>query len=239
MSKIALERIAKEKIEKTGRLNLGEQELTEIPKEILELDHLTLLNLSSNQISDYSFLEKMTNLTSLYLGFNQISDISFLEKLTNLTSLNLSLNQISDSLFLEKLTNLTSLNLSFNQISDIKPLLHLIKLGEMNISLKNHRSQNQVTLYNNQIENPPIEIVKQGNAAIVKYFEELESQETIELYEAKMLIIGGGSVGKTSLLRKFISKENKLPEEEETTKGIDIQEYHFQTAANKDFRINK
>jgi Leucine-rich repeat (LRR) protein len=392
MSKIALERIAKEKIEKTGRLNLGEQELTEIPKEILELDHLTLLNLSSNQISDYSFLEKMTNLTSLYLGFNQISDISFLEKLTNLTSLNLSLNQISDSLFLEKLTNLTSLNLSFNQISDsrflekltnlttlelrsnqisdysflekltnltsldlssnrisdysflekltnltsldlssnrisdysflekltnltqvdlsnnqisdirflenltnltrvdlsnnqisdirflenltnltsldlnfnqisdirflekltnltwlnlsfnqisdIKPLLHLIKLGEMNISLKNHRSQNQVTLYNNQIENPPIEIVKQGNAAILKYFEALEAQETIKLYEAKMLIIGGGSVGKTSLLRKFISKENKLPEEEETTKGIDIQEYHFQTAANKDFRIN-
>jgi Leucine-rich repeat (LRR) protein len=414
MSKIALERIAKEKIEKTGRLNLGEQELTEIPKEILELDHLTLLNLSSNQISDYSFLEKMTNLTSLYLGFNQISDISFLEKLTNLTSLNLSLNQISDSLFLEKLTNLTSLNLSFNQISDsrflekltnlttlelrsnqisdisflenltnlttldlsensisdysflekltnltslylsnnqisdirflenltnltrvdlsnnqisdirflenltnltqvdlsnnqisdirflenltnltqvdlsnnqisdirflenltnltsldlnfnqisdirflekltnltwlnlsfnqisdIKPLLHLIKLGEMNISLKNHRSQNQVTLYNNQIENPPIEIVKQGNAAILKYFEALEAQETIKLYEAKMLIIGEGGVGKTSLLRKFISEGNKLPEEKETTKGIDIQEYYFQTAANQDFRIN-
>jgi Leucine-rich repeat (LRR) protein len=414
MSKIALERIAKEKIEKNGRLNLFNLKLTEIPKEILELEHLTWLDLSSNQISDYSFLEKMTNLTSLYLGFNQISDISFLEKLTNLTSLNLSLNQISDSLFLEKLTNLTSLNLSFNQISDsrflekltnlttlelrsnqisdisflenltnlttldlsensisdysflekltnltrvdlsnnqisdirflenltnltrvdlsnnqisdirflenltnltqvdlsnnqisdirflenltnltqvdlsnnqisdirflenltnltsldlnfnqisdirflekltnltwlnlsfnqisdIKPLLHLIKLGEMNISLKNHRSQNQVTLYNNQIENPPIEIVKQGNAAILKYFEALEAQETIKLYEAKMLIIGEGGVGKTSLLRKFISEGNKLPEEKETTKGIDIQEYYFQTAANQDFRIN-
>jgi Leucine-rich repeat (LRR) protein len=414
MSKIALERIAKEKIEKTGRLNLGEQELTEIPKEILELDHLTLLNLSSNQISDYSFLEKMTNLTSLYLGFNQISDISFLEKLTNLTSLNLSLNQISDSLFLEKLTNLTSLNLSFNQISDsrflekltnlttlelrsnqisdysflekltnltsldlssnqisdysflekltnltwlylssnrisdysflekltnltsldlssnqisdysflekmtnltslylgfnqisdirflekltnlitlylgfsqisdirflekltnlttlylgfsqisdirflekltnltslnlssnqisdIEPLLPLIELGKMEVSLEQYSQQGQINLCKNPIENPPIEIVKQGNVAILKYFEALEAQETIELYEAKMLIIGEGGVGKTSLLRKFISKENKLPEEKETTKGIDIQEYHFQTGASQDFRIN-
>jgi len=414
MSKIALERIAKEKIEKNGRLNLFNLKLTEIPKEILELEHLTsldfrlnqisdisflekltnltsldlrfnqisdisflekltnltslhlsfnqisdisflekltnltsldlsnnqvsdysflekltnltsldlsnnqvsdysflekltnltLLNLSFNQIVDYSFLEKLTNLTSLDLNSNQISDISFLEKLTNLTGLHLSANQISDISFLEKLTNLTSLNLLANQISDISFLEKLINLTSLNllanqisnisfleklinltslnlnsnqisdISFLNNLAQknnfNQLDISNNKIidltpllplikkgipikwsiwedgicvednplENPPIEIVKQGNVAILKYFEALEAQETIELYEAKMLIIGGGSVGKTSLLRKFISKENKLPEEEETTKGIDIQEYHFQTAANKDFRIN-
>ena len=370
MSKIALERIAKEKIEKNGRLNLFNLKLTEIPKEILELEHLTSLDFRLNQISDISFLEKLTNLTSLDLRFNQISDISFLEKLTNLTSLHLSFNQISDISFLEKLTNLTSLdlsnnqvsdysflekltnltsldlsnnqvsdysflekltnltllNLSFNQIvdysflekltnltsldlnsnqiSDISFLEKLINLTSLNllanqisnisfleklinltslnlnsnqisdISFLNNLAQknnfNQLDISNNKIidltpllplikkgipikwsiwedgicvednplENPPIEIVKQGNVAILKYFEALEAQETIELYEAKMLIIGGGSVGKTSLLRKFISKENKLPEEEETTKGIDIQEYHFQTAANKDFRIN-
>jgi Leucine-rich repeat (LRR) protein len=226
-----------EKLPNLTTLNLRSNQISDI--HFLEkLPNLTSLNLSSNQVSDIRFLEKLPNLTTLNLRSNQISDIHFLEKLPNLTSLNLSFSQISDIRFLEKLTNLTSLNLSSNQISDIEPLLPLIELGKMEVSLEQYSQQGQINLCKNPIENPPIEIVKQGNAAIVKYFEELESQETIELYEAKMLIIGGGSVGKTSLLRKFISKENKLPEEEETTKGIDIQEYHFQTAANKDFRIN-
>jgi small GTP-binding protein len=108
----------------------------------------------------------------------------------------------------------------------------------MSVSLEEYGFSGKINLFNNPIENPPIEIVKQGNEAIIKYFEELEAQETVELQEAKLLIVGEGGVGKTSLLRKLINENDDLPEEEETTKGIDIQEYHFETAGKKDFRIN-
>jgi GTPase SAR1 family protein len=225
---------------------------------ILEkLTNLTTLDLRSNQITklvlnNFAKLSKISiqsnpletiELTNLPL----LKDLSFtsgklknviLEKLTNLTTLDLRYNKITDIRFLENLTNLTSLDLRYNKITDIKPLLPLIELGKMKVSLEEYNFRGKLNLYNNPLENPPIEIVKQGNAAIIKYFEELEKQETIELYEAKLLIIGEGGVGKTSLLRKFMSEANKLPEEEEMTKGIDIQEYHFKTAEQQDFRIN-
>jgi Leucine-rich repeat (LRR) protein/signal recognition particle receptor subunit beta len=238
------------KLPNLNMLNLRSNQISDCSF-LEKLPNLTSLSLSSNQISDYSFLEKLPNLTSLNLSSNQILDYSFLENLMRLRALNLRDSQISDIHFLENLTTLRTLDLSYNQISDIKPLISLIKKAKKNILYRSFSiipqsdtyeyfqlMDNLINIHNNPLENPPIEIVKQGNVAILKYFEALEAQETIELYEAKMLIIGEGGVGKTSLLRKFISKENKLPEEKETTKGIDIQEYHFQTGASQDFRIN-
>ncbi|MGB0862650.1 MAG: leucine-rich repeat domain-containing protein [Saprospiraceae bacterium] len=46
-----------------------------IPEVITLCINLEALYLSSNQILDYSFLEKLTNLQTLYLIGNQISDI--------------------------------------------------------------------------------------------------------------------------------------------------------------------
>ena len=51
--------------------------------------HFKSLNIESNNISNASVLENLTNLESLSLKYNQISDISFLENLTNLRVLNL------------------------------------------------------------------------------------------------------------------------------------------------------
>ena len=194
MSKLALQLIAKEKIEKTGRLDLGNCGLTEIPKEILELEHLTTLDLRDNQISDISFIENLV-----------------------------------------RYNNFKRLDIFKNKITDLSPLLRLIKKG---VPVKWDYLEDGICVEDNPLEHPPVEIVKQGNEAILKYFKSLEEDETIELYEAKMLIVGDGGVGKTSLLRKFIDDKNDLPQEEETTKGIDIHEYFFPISNEQDFRIN-
>ena len=179
-----------------------------------KLTKLRTLYLSYNQISNICFLEKLTKLQTLDLRNNQIVDIRFLEKLAKLQTLYLGSNQISDISFLEKLTGLQTLYLRSNQISDIRPLLPLIQ-KEIYLFL----DENPIT--------PPLEIVRQGNQAILNYFKELdEGSETV--YEAKLLIIGEAGVGKTTLKRRIEDHNAPMPSnEEDTTVGIDISEYIF------------
>ncbi len=61
------------------------------------------------------------------------------------------------------------------------------------------------------LSTPPVEIVKQGNKAILRYFDEREKAGTDQIYEAKLLLIGEGGAGKTSLCRKLFDTEAELP----------------------------
>src|SRR5207253_2744606 len=79
----------------------------------------------------------------------------------------------------------------------------------------------------NPLLSPPIEIAVLGRSLIIRYFEELKQQGTDYLYEAKMLIVGQPRAGKTSLRFKLHNIDAELPEEEGTTRGIDIQPMEF------------
>jgi len=199
-----------------------------------DLKQLKILNLSKNQVSDIRFLKSLTQLNTLYLGDNKISDISSLNDLTQLNTLELCNNQISDIHFLEDLKQLHSLVLSNNKISDIPKAI--FQLG-MEIELRVEYGIG-LTLYGNTLETPPIDILKQGNKAVLNYFNELEKQGTAQLYEAKMLIVGEGGSGKTSLAVRLQDRKAKLPAEKDTTKGIDIQQLVFPINSNKEFTIN-
>jgi len=103
-------------------------------------------------------ISQLKNLKTLYIGGDykypwQITDISFLAKLTNLQSLDLSSNQITDISFLAKLTNLQSLYLRSNQITDITPLKDLIINKGLDISLKWNSSG--IILKDNPLTAPP------------------------------------------------------------------------------------
>src|SRR5437773_5412474 len=88
------------------------------------------------------------------------------------------------------------------------------------------------------LTNPPPEIVKQGNDAILNYFRERALGEVDHLYEAKMLILGEGGAGKTSLLRRLYQPGQSLPTEKETTKGISIYRHEFTLSNGRRFRLN-
>lgn len=53
-----------------------------------------------------------------------------------------------------------------------------------------------------------------------------------------MLIVGEGRAGKTSLLRRLYQPDQPLPDEDETTKGIDIHRHDFPLANGRTFRLN-
>ncbi len=206
--------------------------------DISVLEHLLQLQylyLNSNQISDISVLEHLSQLQYLDLMDNQISDIFILKHLTQLQDLYLSGNQISDISALKHLTQLESLNLEANQISDISPLLPLIEKG-IPTSLKIADWYRKINIHDNPITTPPLEIVARGNAAILNYFEALKKGEEVALYEAKLLIIGEGGAGKTSLARRI--KDEKVAMPKASTEGIDIIPYEFSTAEGDSFRVN-
>jgi internalin A len=58
----------------------------------------------------------------------------------------------------------------------------------------------------------------------------VEKQGMEYLYEAKMLIVGQPRAGKTSLRHKLLDSKLPLPNEEETTRGIDINRLTFDVA---------
>ena len=62
--------------------------------------------------------------------------------------------------------------------------------------------------------------------------------EVDHLYEAKMLILGEGGAGKTSLLRRLYQPDQPLPTEKETTKGISIYRHEFPLKNGRRFRLN-
>lgn len=213
-----------EKLTNLTSLDISNNQISDL-RFLENLTNLTFLTLNNNKISDTQFLEKLINLTLLNLRDNQIKDAKSLENLTNLNSLNLRNNQISNAQFLENLINLTLLNLSNNRISDLSPLLLLIKKG-IPIIFKEYGSG--INFYNNPLTNPPPEIVRQGNDAILRYFEEkarLEQQAQpafIKVREAKVLIVGQGKSGKTSLRKKLEDPDAEMPAAGDTTRGIEI-----------------
>ena len=125
--------IAKEKRERTGKLDLTQCGLVIIPAEIVELFWLEILILRNKQ-----FLSKNNNGSwSVYIdqnGLNEIIDLSLIANLHNLQELDCSGTSISDLSPLARLQNLQWLNCYDTQVSDLAPLVHLQNLQKLDCS---------------------------------------------------------------------------------------------------------
>jgi len=204
-----------------------------------DLKSLQSLELSLNKISDISFLKNLKSLQILNLYFNKISDVSSLKDLKQLAILNLNNNQISDISSLGNLPELRELYLANNQILDINFLKDSKKLWKFD--LRNNKIKElykstfelEIEVYvdkaggrglcvsGNQIDSPPIEIIKQGRQSVLDWF----AAEKAELNEIKIILIGEPKAGKTSLLKML--KENEFKEDEVQTDGVNIVDIAF------------
>jgi small GTP-binding protein len=95
----------------------------------------------------------------------------------------------------------------------------------------------RLALDENPITEPPLEVVKEGIEAIRTYFKQLETEGVDYLYEAKLLIVGEGGAGKTSLANKIINPNYQLCEED-STKGIEVLHWSFPRSDGKQFNVN-
>jgi GTPase SAR1 family protein len=72
---------------------------------------------------------------------------------------------------------------------------------------------------------PSPAVILRGREDVLNFFREIESQGGDRLYEAKALLVGKGGAGKTSLLRRLCHPELPLPEQDESTRGIEVDRH--------------
>lgn len=90
----------------------------------------------------------------------------------------------------------------------------------------------------NPLITPPLEIANQGGASIKNYFRSIKDEQTNYLLEAKLMLVGDGGVGKTSLVKRLLNPDMDIDVNETSTKGIDISTWFVDTAKVDDFKIN-
>ena len=216
-------------------LSLSSNQITEIPEAIAQLTNLTTLYLSSNQITEIpEAIAQLTNLTTLYLSSNQITEIpKAIAQLTNLTTLYLSSNQITEiPEAIAQLTNLTTLYLSSNQITEIPSFVEtLSNLKSLDLRRNPLPIPTETLTYSEKEERRTI----YPPAKLFKYLRELRSGEKRQLNEAKLLLIGQGSVGKTSLIKQLL--HGIYNPNESQTHGLNVSDWEI-LVNTKPVRLN-
>ena len=142
-------------------------------------------------------------------------------------------------LCITRLINLRNLKLTFHAFRTApRSLANLIHLEQLDLShnplletlpgqLGTMKSLKKVSLRRcPSLKTPPSEVVKRGNEAIVSYLKYLSSDQ-VECRRTKLMLVGLGGAGKTSLLRALKSDTNKTQAAttEEITDGIDITDW--------------
>lgn len=224
-------------------LNLTRNRITDITP-LESLKQLERLYLNANPVSSYSPLKNLKNLTHLYLNTNIIDDFSFLVDLPNLKCLNLNGCKLKNIEFLKGMKELTHLYLKDNQIPRIvglKDLRNLVYLDLRNNQISflppeiidldidiywTDTDKPGILLKNNAIDPPPIEILTRGSQAVKVYLKSLFG-ENQALNEVKVLLVGDGGSGKTSLVRRICNEGFSWDEPE--THGINIKPWEIRS----------
>jgi hypothetical protein len=214
------------------------------------LDNLTLLkilDISHNLLSSIKGLEQLSALEIADLSFNlltSMADSGIKEEVFLLVGNNkidhISLKDYTwyfshriYTMTINMLDALTSKSMNVADGSTIHNLRDKLMRYER-ITDREKRDFEKVTLdlqlLPNSFSNLPPEVIRQGKNAILNYLTELEQAGTEYLYEAKMLIVGQPRAGKISLCRKLFDKKADLSVEDETTRGIDIQQLRFEVS---------
>ncbi|NEO86840.1 MAG: GTP-binding protein [Spirulina sp. SIO3F2] len=208
-------------------LYLESNQISEIPEAIGCLKSLKILNLSENKINEIpKAIGHLKTLQELYLGSNQINEIPrAIGHLQSLQYLYLFGNKISE---IPKITSclesLQILDLSENQISNIP------------IALQEIHNLRELDLRDNDELSIPSEILSdiKNPTQIFNYLRQLRS-ETKPLNEGKLLLIGQGSVGKTSLVKRLI--DNQFDINESQTDGLSVRQWPVEVN-DKTVRLN-
>lgn len=194
--------------------------LTQIPQELFDCPYLVSIDFSNSEFASPS--ER-----------NQIEEIPFqIANIKNLVKLNLEGNSVSKiSSNLSELKKLKVLNLNNNLLKELpEKIANMVNLEELKLS-------------NNPFDMLPPEIIARGISSIRNFFKELEKKDF--LYEVKLIIVGEGRVGKTSIAEALV-KDNYSLKDEDSTEGINISRWNVKKediqkinpTIAKNFKIN-
>ncbi len=169
------------KLENLEQINFSKTDI-EDSNTLCNFKKLRILNCSNTKVNELKPVAELFELRKLNCANSLVSDISPIANLLNLEEVNCSETKVADIKSLKNLRHLKELNFSGTQVSDLSPILPLIK--ENILIFKEYSSylgrvRKWFGLGNNSFNKcpliiPPTEVFQRGNAAILRYFEDLE-----------------------------------------------------------------
>jgi internalin A len=191
-------------------LDLFANRLTALPDSFGNLTALTQLNLSGNELTALpDSFGNLTALTQLNLNGNRLTALpGWFGGLTALTQLNLNTNRLTALPgWFGGLTALTQLHVDGNQLTNLPSQLADLLEGGLDLDLRG-----------NPLVDPLATLIARGPAALGVYLRSLHDGQP--QYETKLLLVGEGNVGKSSLVAAL--KSEPFIEGRPTTHGIEI-----------------
>ncbi|MCB9419782.1 MAG: GTP-binding protein [Ardenticatenaceae bacterium] len=210
----ALRRIKEAKTESATELDLSGLGLTVVPPEIGLLTTLSTLRLQDNQLmAVLPEIGLLMKLERLRLQDNQLTTVpSEIGQLTDLWEIVLGRNELTAiPPEMGQLVRLRGLYLHENQLTTVPPeIIQLTKLEKLWLG------------GNPDLPIPPEIVAQKNNAqAILDYLRQQQAEAARPLNEAKLILVGQGGVGKTSLVKRLMGQ--RFDEAENQTEGINIE----------------
>ena len=242
---------------KATELDLSGAELEELPDSIAQWTQLQTLLLTDNNLTKLpDSIGQLTQLNGLYLERNQLTELpDSIAQLTQLRSLILDSNQLTelpDSI--AQLTQLLTLSLSGNKLTELPDFI--VQLTQLNTlylddnqlttlpeSLRNLSSLTELYLHRNDALGLPAEVLgghwrseepAANPAEILEYYFRVRGGKR-PLNEAKLILVGRGAVGKTSIVNRLVDNVFKS---EKKTEGIKITKWAIRLKDKEDVRLN-
>jgi internalin A len=232
-------------------LNLSNNQLSTLPEAIGRLSQLKGLNLSNNQLSTLpEAIGRLSQLQKLGFSNNQLSTLpEAIGRLSQLKELNLSGNQLSTlPEAIGWLSQLKELNLSGNQLSTLPEAIgRLSQLKELYLSgnqlstlpgaVQSLERLEALFLHRNPGLGLPDEVLgptlrevlvakltrlPKTPREILDYYFATRGTQGRALREVKLIVVGRGGAGKTSLIKRL--KGEPFDPREGETHGINIRE---------------
>ena len=214
------------------RLDLSGNQLTALPPEIGQLTSLSELNLDGNKITVLPpEIGRLTALTRLFLDRNQLASLPpQIGQLLTLSQLSLYRNQLTTlPPEIGLLTALTGLSLYGNQLEKLPP-----EMGQL-------RSLTGLDLHENPKLHLPIEVLgptwqdvidgaqpAAPHAILEHYFARIYQGDR-PLNEARLVLVGRGGAGKTSMVQRLVL--DKFNPQEDSTAGIALSDWKLRDCA--------
>ena len=222
-------------------LNLSENKnLAEVRFEV-PLEQLIYLDLSECALEVLDFPAGFDALEKAYLQKNQLKAVDFKAACPNLLFLDISGNGLENLTLPGGFEALAYLYLNDNQLRQVvfeQPIPYELEI----LHLRNNQLQalpgkflylkklQTLYLHNNPLPKIPKDVIsgeERGNSIeeVRRYLQAMQEEKGVNLFQAKMILVGNGEVGKSSIRIKLLDPAAPLPKKHERTPGLDIARF--------------
>lgn len=241
-------------------LNLTNTNLEDL-NQIYPKPHLKHLFIGGNKIKDISRLKESPLLEELAIWNNPIERKNVISYLKNLKEIYCQNIGLSDLVIFSKLKKLKTLYANENKIKNINTVIKLKNLNEISLThneikiipieiakninwriFDNENSNfpeshiNGIQIGNNPLEYPPISVINLGPEIIKNYFETSEKFGHAPLSEGRIIVVGDGSAGKSSLIERIMY--NTFEQGKSQTNGIFIENWKLKHTDGRDLTFH-